>query len=93
MINMLKVELEARTTRLTNSYITNLVALGVVLSLACVLGVVIFRLINRQISVVKQQAGNLAQSNLLATEIVQTKDEFGTISKESKKFESHRLQF
>lgn len=81
MINMLKVELEARTTRLTNSYITNLVALGVVLSLACVLGVVIFRLINRQISVVKQQAGNLAQSNLLATEIVQTKDEFGTISK------------
>lgn len=81
MINMLKVELEARNNRLTNSYVTNLVALGVVLALACLLGVAIFKLINRQIAVLKQQAANLAESNLLPTATVQTKDEFGVISK------------
>lgn len=81
MISMLKVELQARSDRLTNSYIANLIALGAVLAFAFLLGMVVFRLINKQITVVKQQAANLAQSNLLRSDVVQTKDEFGVISK------------
>ncbi len=81
MIELLKSEFQNRIDRYMNSFWMTTGSVGLVILFATVLATVIFKTIGTQIHTLTNQTKQLSNSNLLPVAKVNSKDEFGIISK------------
>lgn len=81
MIELLKKEFQNRIDKKMSAFWFNISIISLVILLAVLLAISIFKTMAQQIKTLTRQTSNLSEGNLLPTALVNSKDEFGLISK------------